>query len=175
MIILFFRLSNLCEKTRKQSLEIEHEYERFRLKQFATHFFPKQFNSPVQTPVISTPKLRRSHSFYLNSPSNSSSLLDSSTTSNIFDISTASVYKTHLTELKSRINSLTSECSLLNDKLHQSEHDKRYLIDRITCLERQRRDDNDSFQNELNLCKKLLEKSSYESSNSISSNIHSPP
>jgi hypothetical protein len=173
---LIFRLSDICEKTRKQCLEIEHEYETFRLKQFATHFFPKQINSPVQTPKISMPKsrkLRRSHSFNLNSSFNSSS--DSSTSSNIFDISSVSVFKTHLTELKFCIHSLTSECSTLNEKLYQSEQEKRYLIDRITLLERQRRDENDSLQNELNHCKKLLEKYTNENSRDILSNIYSPP
>ncbi len=169
-------MSNLCEKTRRQCVEIEHEYERFRLKQFATHFLPKQLNSPVQTPnssITKSTKLRRSYSFNLNSTDNSSS--NSSTSSNIFDISSASIFKTHLTELKSRISSLTSECSTLNEKLHQSEQEKHYLIDRMTLLERQCRDDNDSFQNELNHCRKLLEKYTSENTNSILSNIYSPP
>ena len=167
----FFRLSDLCEKTRKQCLETEHEYETFRLKQFVTHFFPKQLNSPVQTST--SKKLRRSHSFNINSTSDPSE--NSSSSSNIFDISSASVFKTHLTELKLRINSLKSECSTLNEKLHHSEQEKRYLIDRITLLERQRRDDNDSLQTELNHCRKLLEKYNNENSNSILSNIYSPP
>ena len=169
-------MSELCEKTRKQCQDIEHEYETFRLKQFTTHFFPKQFNSPVQTPTSSTPKssrLRRSHSFNSNSVLNSS--LDSSISSNIFDISSASIFKTHLTEFKSRLHSLTNECSKLNEKLHQSEVDKRYLIDRITHLERQHRDDNDSLQNELSSCKKLLEKYHTENSRDILSTIYSPP
>jgi len=167
-------LSDLCDKTRKQCFEIEHEYERFRLKQFANHFFPKQINSSVQTSKISTRKLRRSHSFNLNSISNSTSN-SSTSSSNIFDISSASIFKTHLTELKSRIHSLTSDCSILNEKLHQSENDKRYLIDRITYLERQYRDDNDSLQNELNHCKKLLDKYNNKNSRDILSNIYSPP
>jgi len=70
---------------------------------------------------------------------------------------------------------LTSECSTLNEKLHQSEQEKHYLIDRMTLLERQCRDDNDSFQNELNHCRKLLEKYTSENTNSILSNIYSPP
>jgi hypothetical protein len=146
------------------------------LKQFAAHFFPKQSNSPVQTPNISMPKsrkLRRSHSFDLNSSLNSPS--DSSTSSNTFDISSASIFKAHLTELKCRIHSLTSECSTLNEKLLQSENEKRYLIDGITLLERQRRDDNDSLQTELNHCKKLLEKYTNEYSRDILSNIYSTP
>ncbi|CAF1257812.1 unnamed protein product [Rotaria sordida] len=172
-------LSDLCEKIRKQYLEIEHEYETFRLKQFANHFFPKQLNSSIQKSNISTLKsikLRRSHSFNLNSTSNSSSSSSNlSTSSNIFDISSALVFKTHLTELKSRINSLTTECSGLNEKLDKSRQEKRYLIGRITLLERQRRDDNDSLQNELNHYKKLLEKYTNDNSNIILSNIYSPP
>ncbi|CAF1256789.1 unnamed protein product [Rotaria sordida] len=85
------------------------------------------------------------------------------------------VFKTHLTELKSRINSLTTECSGLNEKLDKSRQEKRYLIGRITLLERQRRDDNDSLQNELNHYKKLLEKYTNDNSNIILSNIYSPP
>jgi chromosome segregation ATPase len=166
-------LSDLCEKTRKQCFDLEHEYETFRLKQFATHFFPKSFNSPVQKPIISMPKLRRSHSFNSNLAFHSSS--DSSTSSNIFDISSASIFKAHLTELKSRIHSLTSECSILNETLHQSEQEKVYLIDRITHLERQRRDDNDSLQHELNHYKKLLEKHTNDHSRDLLSNIYSPP
>lgn len=170
---LIFRLSDLCEKTRKQCFDIEHEYETFRLKQFATHFFPKSFNCPVETPTITMPKLRRSHSFNSNLAFHSSS--NSSTSSTIFDISSASIFKTHLTELKSRIHSLTSECTTLNENLHQSEQEKHYLIDRITHLERQCRDDNDSFQNELNHCRKLLEKHTNEHSRDILSNIYSTP
>jgi len=101
----------------------------------------------------------------MNLPVNSSS--NSSISSNIFDISSASIFKTHLTELKSRIHSLTFECSIINEKFHRSEQEKRYLIDRITFLERQRRDDNDSLQNELNHYKKLLEKTNNKNSRDI--------
>ncbi|CAF3419969.1 unnamed protein product [Rotaria sp. Silwood1] len=174
-------LSDLCEKTRKQYLDIEHEYETFRLKQSTTHFFPKQLHSPVQksnNSTLKSTKLQRSHSFDFNSISSSSSSSlssDLSTSSNRFDVSSASVFKTQLTELKSRINSLTTECSRLNERLDKSRQEKRYLIDRITLLERQRRDDNDSLQNELNHCKKLLEKYTNDNSNIILSNIYSPP
>ncbi|CAF3003928.1 unnamed protein product [Rotaria sp. Silwood2] len=172
-------LSDLYEKTRKQYLEIENEYETFRLKQSTTLFFPKQLHSPIQKSNISILKstnLRRSRSFDFNSTSNSSSSSSNISTSlNIFDVSSASVFKTHLTELKSRIISLTTECSRLNEKLDKSRQEKRYLIDRITLLERQRRDDNDSLQNELNHCKKLLEKYTNDNSNTILSNIYSPP
>ena len=93
----------------------------------------------------------------------------------MFDISSTSIFKNHLTELKARIHSLTLECSRLNENFDKSEYEKRYLIDRITLLERQRRDDNDSLQNELNHYKKLLEKYTDENSNLILSNIYSPP
>ena len=166
-------MSELCEKTRKQCLDLEHEYEAFRLRQFATHFFPKTFNPPVEKPITSMPKLRRSHSFESNLDFPSST--DSSKPSNLFDISSASLFKTHLTELKSRIHTLTSECSLLNENLHQSDQEKHYLIDRITQLERQRRDDTDSLQHELNHCRKLLEKHTNEQSRDLLSNIYSPP
>ena len=86
-----------------------------------------------------------------------------------------SIFKTHLTELKSRIHRLTHECSKLNEKLDKNESEKRYLIDRITSLERQRRDENDSLENELNHCKKLLEKYTNENTNRILSNIYSAP
>ena len=171
-----FRLSDLCDKTRKQCHDIEHKYENFRLKQFVTHFFPKQVNSSVQSPDISTSKitkLRRSRSFNINSTPSSPSSSNSSTSSNLFDLSSGSVFKTHLTELKTRVHSLKSDCSILNEKLHQSEEEKRYLLERITYLERQRRDDNDSLQNELNHYKKLLEKQSNEKS--VLSNIYSTP
>jgi hypothetical protein len=168
-----FRLSELCDKTRKQCLDLEHDYEAFRLKQFATHFFPKSFNSPVQKPITPMPKLRRSHSFESNLDLHPST--GSSKPSNIFDISSASLFKTHLTDLKSRIYTLTSECSILNESLHQSEQEKHYLIDRITHLERQRRDDTDSLQHELNHCRKLLEKHTNEHSRDLLLNIYSPP
>lgn len=84
--------------------------------------------------------------------------------------------KSHLAELKSRVKSLTSDCLSLNDKLHRSEQEKQQLTDRITLLERQRRDDVDSLQTELNYCRKLLEKQSNESSAShVLANICSPP
>ncbi|CAM2719952.1 unnamed protein product [Rotaria socialis] len=167
-------LSDLCEKTRKQYHDVENEYETFRLKQFETHFFPKLSSSPVKkSNILSIKKLQRSHSLNLNSTSNQSSSL--STSSNVFDISSTSIFKTHLTELKSRINTLTDECSRLNEKLDKSDKEKRYLVDRITILERQRRDDNDSLQNELNDCRKLLEKYTNDNLNSILSTIYSPP
>lgn len=148
------------------------------MKQFENQFSPKQLHSPVQTPNMSTPKptkLRRSRSFLSNNVSNSSSS-DLPISPTIFDVSSASVFKTHLTELKSRIHSLSAECSRLNEKADKSNEEKRYLIDRITHLERQRRDDNDSLQNELNHCRKLLEKyTNDENSNPFLSNIYSPP
>jgi len=101
--------------------------------------------------------------------------LNSPISSNLFNVSSASVFKVHLSELKSRINSLTIECTTLTDQLHRSEHDKHYLIDRITQLERQRRDDNDSLQNELNHFRKLVEKYSTENTKSVLPNIDSPP
>lgn len=93
----------------------------------------------------------------------------------MFDISSAAIFKTHLTELKSHIKSLKIECSQLHEKLDYSKDEKRHLIDRITILERQRRDDNDSLQNELNNCKKLLEKYTNEYTDKIPSIIYSPP
>ena len=86
----------------------------------------------------------------------------------LFDNSSTSIFKSHLSELKSRIRSLTNECATLNDQLHQSDDEKSYLIDRITQLERQRRDDHDSLQHELNHYHKLISKSH------LLSNISSP-
>ncbi len=156
--IEIFRLCDLYEKTRKQCHDIEHEYETFRTKQFSSYFLPKQTNSSYQTPIFSTPistKRQRSNSFSIKSISDSPSFISS----NLFDISSTTVFKSHLSELKSRIHSLTIECTTLNDQLHRSEQDKCYLIDHITQLERQYRDDNDSLQNELNHYRKLVEKS----------------
>lgn len=153
-----FRLSDLHEKTRKQYFDIEHEYEAFRLKQFATQIFPKSFNSSGEQKKKNQPrKLPRSYS--LNGDLNLQPSSDHSQSSNLFDLSSNSL-KSHLTEFKSRIQTLTIDCSNLTERLHQSEEDKRYLIDRITLLERQRRDENDSFQNELNHYKKCLDKHS---------------
>jgi hypothetical protein len=169
-----FRLFDLCEKTRKQCHDIEHEYGTFRAKQYSSYFVSKQTNSPYQTPIYSTPvstKRQRSNSFSIK-PISDSPL---SISPNLFDISSTSIFKSHLSELKSRINLLTNECTRLNDQLYQSENDKHYLIDRITQLERQRRDDNDSLQNELNHYRKLVEKSSNENTKSVLSNIYSPP
>ncbi|CAF0926512.1 unnamed protein product [Rotaria sordida] len=171
-------LFDLYEKTRKQYHDIEHEYSTFRVKQFSSYFISKQTNIPCQTSILSIPistKRQRSNSFSLLSTSNSSPLLNSSTSSNLFDNSSVSIFKSHLRELKSRIKSLTIECAKINDQLHQSEQDKRYLLDRIIQLERQRRDDNDSLQNELNYYRKLLEKYSNENNKSVLLNIYSPP
>ncbi|CAF2637392.1 unnamed protein product [Rotaria sp. Silwood2] len=171
-------LFDLYEKTRKQYHDIEHEYSTFRAKQFSLNFISKQINSPYQTSIFLTPvspKRQRSNSFSLLSMPNSPPLLNSSTSSNIFDSSSTSVFKSHLSELKSRIKSLTIECTKINDQLRQSEQDKHYLLDRITQLERKRRDDNDSLQNELNHYRKLLEKYSNEHNKLVLSNIYSPP
>jgi len=103
-------LFDLCDKTRKQCQDIEHEYETFRAKQFS---FPKLINSSYQTPICSTPvstRRQRSNSFSLKSISNS----PPPTSPRIFDISSTSVFKSHLSELKSRIHSLTLECTTLN-------------------------------------------------------------
>lgn len=95
---------------------------------------------------------------------------NSSTASNFFDLS-SNVLKSHLTEFKSRIQNLTIDCANLTDRLQQSEEEKRSLIDRITLLERQRRDENDSFQNQLNHYEKFVNKHS----NSPLSDLYSPP
>ncbi|CAF0929439.1 unnamed protein product [Adineta steineri] len=168
-------LFDLCEKTRQQCNDIEHEYGNFRVKQFSSCF---QTKSSDPTPIFSTPvssKRQRSNSFSLKTVSNSPIPLESPVSSNLFDVSSAPVFKTHLSELKLRINSLTIECTTLNDQLYRSEQDKRYLIDRVTQLERQHRDDNDSLQNELNSYRKLFEKYSNDSTKSILSSIYSPP
>jgi hypothetical protein len=179
LLRLLFRLSDLYDRTRRQYVEIENEYERFRLKQFSTYAFPKQFKSLPSTSNqsldTSNKRRQRSHSFEFKSRSNTSPSTDPLTNGNLFDVSSASIFKTHLSELKSRIHTLTTDCSLLNDKLDQSEQDKSYLIDRITQLERQRRDDTDSLQNELTHCRKLLEKSSHNHERVILSNFYSPP
>ncbi|CAF1035853.1 unnamed protein product [Rotaria sp. Silwood1] len=168
-------LSDLYEKTRKQYHDIEHEYNIFRTKQFSSYFIPKQTNSSYQTSILSTSistKRQRSNSLNLLSTSNSSLLLNSS---NLFDTSYASVFKSHLSELKSRIKLLTNECTKVNDQLRQSEQDKRYLLDHIIQVERKHRDDNDTLQNELNHYRKLLEKYSNEHTKSVLSNIYSTP
>jgi len=158
------KLVDLCENSRKQCHDIEHEYETYRAKQLS---FPKQINS---SPSCSTPvstKRQRSNSFSIKSISDPPSPISS----NLFDVSSVSIFKSHLSELKSRIYSLTNECTTLNDQFHQSEQEKRYLTDCITQLERKHRDDNDSLQNELNYYRKLVEKST----KTMLSNIYSPP
>lgn len=77
--------------------------------------------------------------------------------------------------MKSRIHSLTNECTTLNDQLHRSEQEKHYFINRITQLERQHRDENDSLQTELNYYRKLVEKSNNDHTKTILTNIYSPP
>jgi len=169
-----FRLFDLCEITRKQCQDIKHEYETFRTKQFSSYFIPKQINSTCQTPICSTPvspKRQRSNSYSLKSIFDSPLVVSP----NLFNVSSVSIFQSHLSELKSHIHSLTNECTTLNDQLHQSEQDKHYLIDRITQLERQHRDDNDSLQNELNYYRKLVEKYSNNNTKSLLSNIYSPP
>ncbi|UJR22214.1 hypothetical protein I4U23_025278 [Adineta vaga] len=171
-------LFDLCEKTRKQCHDIEHEYGTFRAKQFSSYFHSKQINSPYQTSIFSTPissKRQRSNSFSLKPLPNSPTSIISPVSPNLFDASNTSVFKSHLTDLKSRINSLTIECSTLNDQLFQSEQEKHYLIDRINQLERQHRDDNDSLQNEINSYRKLLDKYSQDTTKSLLSNVYSPP
>ena len=177
-VIDSFRLADSHEKTRKQYLDIEHDYERFRLKQCAVQLVPKQFKSLENSPCTVIPAVKRrgrSHSFDLQSVLTPPSSTNSSLSSNLFDISSASIFKAHLSEVKSRLHSLTGTCSTLNEKLHRSEQEKRYLLERITQLERQRRDDTDALQNELNHCQKLLEKSSQENTRVMLSNIYSPP
>ena len=86
----------------------------------------------------------------------------------------AAVYKSHLRELKGRIHSLTSECALLTDQLHQSEEEKDQLISRLTQLERQRRDDNDALQNEVNYYRKQVEKFTHDADRSLVPTLSSP-
>jgi len=162
------KLVDLCENSRKQCHDIEHEYETYRAKQLS---FPKQINS---SPSCSTPvstKRQRSNSFSIKSISDPPSPISS----NLFEVSSVSIFKSHLSELKSRIHSLTNECTTLNDQFHQSEQEKRYLTDCITQLERKHRDDNDSLQNELNHYRKLVEKYTNDNTKRILSNIYSPP
>lgn len=151
-----FRLSDLYEKTRKQYFDIEHEYEDFRLKQLTTQNFPK---SSIEKKKKKDHSRQLSRSYSLDRDLNLRSSSDDSPSTNLFDLSSNSL-KSHLTEFKSRIQTLTIDCTNLTERLHQSEEDKRYLIDRITLLERQRRDENDSFETELNHYKKCLTKHS---------------
>jgi predicted nucleic acid-binding Zn-ribbon protein len=149
-IYINIRLFELCETTRRQCQDIEQEYERFRSKEISTHF-----HSNISMPVLK--QRQRAHSFNLKTVPNSLST-SFVPTSNLFDRPSASVYKSHLRELKSRIQSLTSECITLNEQFSRSEHEKHVLLERITQLERKYRDDYDSLQNELNHCRKLLDK-----------------
>ncbi|CAF0771246.1 unnamed protein product [Adineta ricciae] len=170
-------LFDLCEKTRKQCHDIEHEYGKFRTKQFTSYFHLKQTNSPYQTSTFSTPvssKRQRSNSFSLKPVPITPTSVISPVSPNLFDTSHTSIFKSHLTDLKLRINSLTMECSSLNDQLLQSEQEKLDLVDRITQLERHYRDDSDSLQNEINSYRKLLEKSSHDNTKFLPSNIYSP-
>lgn len=48
---------------------------------------------------------------------------------------------------------------MLNEKLQQTEDEKSALVDRLTHIERIHRDECDSYQNELNSYRKLVEKS----------------
>jgi hypothetical protein len=171
LIFSICRLFDLYDKTRRQYHDIEQKYEIFRTKQLSSYFDHKQTNSPTifSTPISS--KRQRSNSFSIKPLSDTSPIISP----NLFDISSASIFKSHLSELKSRIRSLTNECTTLNEQLHQSDQDKYYLIDRITQLERQRRDDNDSLQNELNHYRKLISKYHNENTQNILSNIYSPP
>ena len=171
LIFQFSRLFDLCDKTRRQCHDIEHQYETFRTKQLSSYFDQKQTNSST---IFSTPvsnKRQRSNSYSMKPFPDTPSFA----TPNLFDVSSTSIFKSHLSELKSRIRSLTIECSTLNEQLNQSDQDKYYLIDRINQLERQRRDDNDSLQNELNYYRKLMSKYHNDNTKSILSNIYSPP
>lgn len=165
-------MTDLNEKTRKQCVDIEQEYERFRVKQFNEYLIPKIFKNSSNENVSKSKRTRRhSHSFDSKTFS-----VSSMTNQNLFDPISSSIFKTHLTELKSRVHELTSDCASLNEKLHQSEEEKRHLIDRLTQLERQRRDESDSFENELTHCRKLLEKSSYHHGRDVPlTNLYSPP
>lgn len=169
----YFRLTDSCDKTRKQYQDIQYEYETFRTKQLSSYFQPKQTNPSYQSPIFSTPlstKRQRSNSF------SNKSIPDSPLfTSNLFDNSSTSIFQSHLTELKSRIHDLTLECTTLNEQIHRSEQDKHYFLDRIAKLERQRRDENDSLQNEVNHYRKLSEKYTNDNTKSILSTIYSPP
>ena len=138
----------MCETTRKQCQDIEHEYDRFRSKRFSSYFPSSALNLR-----------QRAHSFNLRSTSISDpSPSNTSSPSTIFDLSSTAIYKSHLRDLKARIHALTTDCTLLTDQLQRSEEEKQHLIDRVNQLERQRRDDNYSLQTELNECRKLLEK-----------------
>lgn len=134
----------LCETTRRQCQEIEYEYDRFRSKQIESFF-------PTTCPI----GRQRAHSLSVKSLKIPE--LPSSPTT-IFDLSSAHVYKSHLKELKSRIQQLNNDCAYLTEQLERSEEEKRFLIDRLNQIERQRRDENYSFENELSHYKKLLEK-----------------
>lgn len=53
---------------------------------------------------------------------------------------------------------------MLTDQLNRSEEEKTRLIERLNRLEREHRDEIDSLQNEVNHCRKVLEKNSSPSS-----------
>lgn len=174
---LYFSLFDLYEKTRKQYYDIEQEYNTFRIKQYSSHFISKQLKSSKQPSACSTPisnNRKRSNSFSLLSIPDLNNM-NSSPSTNLFETSSASLFKSHINKLKSRIKSLTNDCTKINDQLRQSEHDNRSLLDHITTLERQHRDDCDSLQSELNNYRKLVEKYSNENSPTVLLNLYSPP
>jgi len=150
-------LTDLYEKTRKQCYDIEQDFERFRLRQFSTQLFPKssKFSSATQPAASIHRKQRhqRSHSFDGNC------LIVSSPSICTHSLDLSSNFKTHLIEFKSRLQSLTLDYSMLNEKLQQTEEEKSALVDRLTQIERIHRDECDSYQNELNSYRKLVEKS----------------
>jgi len=161
--VFFFSLLDLCDITRKQYQDIKREYEAFRTKQLSTNFLAKsaQYPSSSPTPIFSTPvstKRQRSNSFSNKFKIDSPSIISP----NFFDHSSTEIFKTHLTELKSRLNLLNTECSSLNDQLHQSEQEKILLQTRLTQLEREHRDEQDSLQTELDYYRKLADKHSFE-------------
>lgn len=155
-IYLIFSLFDLCDKTRQQCYDLEQEYKTFRAKQFSSNL--------SSTPLINSSR-QRSHSFHLKIPAVVPLVSSLPTDLNL----SSSIYKSHLQEFKSRIHSLEGECLKLSDQLNRSEEEKNILIERLNQLERQHRDEIDSLQNELNHCRKLLEKNSSQLS---STNYH---
>lgn len=163
-------LAESNEKMRKHCSEIEQEYDRLRSKKVQDLFNPK-FLKNLSTKINDeqTKRRQRRHS---DSSDFKYSKLDSTNNENSFDSTFSSVFKAHLTEFKNQFKIFKSDYSLLNEKLQQTEEEKRRLVSRLNEIERERRDELDSFQNELTNCRKLLEKSSKEI---LPANLYSPP
>ncbi|CAF1177815.1 unnamed protein product [Didymodactylos carnosus] len=183
------QLTDLCEKTRKQYMDIEQDYECFRRQQLANNF-NKQYKSSLSSSlnISKSNGVKRYSSvdtFFNNNKFSIKRINDYSFTTHLpfssndsssircrWCLTLDSAIKNRFSEFKNKLTLLTNENNELNEKVCLYEYNNHILLERLKTVNitRQLKDENDQLQQELIECRKLLRMKDSSSSQSADEN-----